>query len=118
MKKLTGRLRRQKVLRKKIIGTSKKPRLCISKSAKNFYAQLIDDMKGITIIALSTQGKELKGKVAKGGNVKAAILLGEELAKKAINKGVGKVVFDRAGYLYHGRIKAFADAARKNGLIF
>ena len=118
MKKLTGRLRRQKVLRKKIIGTSEKPRLCISRSTQNLYAQLIDDMKGITIIALSTHGKELKGKVTKGGNIKAAILLGEELAKKATNKGVGKVVFDRAGYLYHGRIKAFADAARKNGLIF
>ena len=117
MKKLTGRLRRQKVLRKKIMGTAERPRLCVSRSDMNLYAQLIDDIKGCTLLALSTSNGAVKGKV-KGGNVKAAEFLGAEFAKTAKEKGYSKIVFDRAGYLYHGRIRAFADAARKNGLDF
>ena len=118
MKKLRGRKRRQKILRKKIVGTVEKPRLCISRSDENLYAQLIDDIKSHTIMSLSTSGKDMKKKTQKGGSVKSAVVLGEEFAKLAKGKGFNKVVFDRAGYLYHGRIKAFADAARKNGLVF
>lgn len=118
MKKLKGRKRRHRILRKKLIGTSEKPRLCVFRGSKNFYAQLIDDIKGCTLFSLSTLSKSVKNKIGYGGNVKAATLLGEAFAKNAKDKGFGKIVFDRAGYLYHGRLKAFADAARKNGLIF
>ncbi len=118
MKKVTGRKRRQKLLRKKIHGTKEKPRLCISRSHKNLYAQLVDDAEGRTVFALSTGSKSTGSKPAYGGNVKAAEALGEEFAKNAKSKGFAKVVFDRAGYKYHGRLKAFADAARKNGLVF
>ena len=118
MSRLKGRIKRHKVIRKKVIGTKDKPRLCVFRSSKNFYAQLIDDMKGAILFSLSTNGKDLKSKVGYGGNVKAAKFLGEEFAKKAKEKGFSKVVFDRAGYLYHGRIKEFAETARKNGLVF
>ena len=84
----------------------------------NLSCQLIDDIKGNTLCSLSTNAPGLKNKIAYGGNIKAAARLGEEFAKKVVEKGFAKVAFDRAGYLYHGRIKAFADAARKNGLIF
>ena len=118
MRKVKGRQRRHKILRKKIIGTSERPRLCIYRSNKNLSVQLVDDIKGKTIYSLSTNGKTLKQKVGYGGNVKAAQILGEEFAKQVAAKGVSKVTFDRAGYLFHGRLKAFAEAARKNGLVF
>jgi len=118
MRKVTGRKRRHKVLRKKIIGTQDRPRLCFSRSNKNIYAQLIDDMQGRTLLALSTSSRGLKNKVGSGGNLKAAEVFGEEFGKRAIEKGYTKVVFDRSGYLYHGRVKVFADAARKGGLVF
>lgn len=118
MRKLTGRARRHRILRKKVIGTGQKPRLCVKRSNKNLYAQLVDDMKGRSLFSLSTNMPDLKKKIAYGGNVEAARLLGEEFAKKAKGKGFNKIIFDRAGYLYHGRVKAFAEAARKNGLVF
>lgn len=118
MKKLKGRERRHKIIRKKIIGTKERPRLCVTKSHKNIYGQLVDDMTGRTVFSLSTNARVLKTKIAYGGNVKAAALLGEEFAKKAKEKGFAKVRFDRAGYPYHGRVKAFAEEARKNGLVF
>ncbi len=118
MKKVKGRIRRHKILRKKIMGTSAKPRLCVFRSGKNLYAQLIDDIKGHTLFSASTNGKTIKNKVRYGGNVKAAAILGEEFAKGAQEKGFAKITFDRAGYLFHGRVKAFAESARKNGLIF
>jgi len=118
MRKLTGRKRRHKSIRKKIFGTPDKPRLCVTRSNKNFSAHLIDDVKGHTVFSLSTRAQSLKGGVAYGGNVKAASYLGEEFAKKAKDKGFSKVAFDRAGYLFHGRVRAFADSARKNGLVF
>jgi large subunit ribosomal protein L18 len=117
MRKVKGRKRRHKVLRKKIIGTAERPRLSVTKSNKNFYGQLIDDMKGRTLFSLSTNASELK-KAGYGGNVKAAARLGEEFGKKAKKGGFSKITFDRAGHLYHGRVKAFAEAARKSGLIF
>ncbi len=81
-------------------------------------ALLVDDIKGHTLFSLTTGGAELKKKMGYGGNVKAAIILGENFAKKAREKGFEKIVFDRAGYRYHGRVKAFAEAVRKNGIIF
>jgi len=118
MKKIRGRIRRHKILRKRIVGTKDKPRLCVFRSGKNLYAQLIDDMKGHTLFSFSTNMSGLKNKIAYGGNVKAAASLGEAFAKQAKEKGFNKIVFDRAGYLYHGRVKAFAEGARKNGLVF
>jgi len=118
MKKLKGRQKRHKVIRKKVIGTAKKPRLCIFRSNKNLYAQLIDDMKSQTLFSLSTSSAQLKNKSSYGGNVKAASALAEEFAKKAKEKGFERIVFDRAGYLYHGRVKVFAEVVRKNGLVF
>lgn len=118
MKKLKGRIRRHKVIRKKIKGTKDKLRLCIFRSSKNLYAQLVDDIKGHTMFSLSTSARGLKERIAYGGNVKAARSLGEEFARQAKEKGFGRVIFDRAGYRYHGRVKAFAEAVKKNGLIF
>lgn len=118
MKKLSPRKRRHRIIRKKILGTKEKPRLCVTRSARNLYAQLIDDMEGRTIFSLSTAAADFRKKMAYGGNRKAAGALGKEMAEQAVSKGVSRVVFDRAGYLFHGRIKEFADAARKNGLVF
>ena len=108
-----GRIRRHERLRKKITGTLERPRLAIYKSHKGIYAQLIDDMEGKTLLSLSTMN--LPGG---GGNIKAAIALGDEFAKRAVVKDIKKVTFDRGGYLYHGSVKAFADAVRKAGLDF
>lgn len=112
-----ARLKRHKRIRKKIAGTKEKPRLSVYRSLKNIYAQLIDDENHTTILTISTQQKELKEKV-KANNINAAALLGELVAKGAKDKGIESVVFDRGGYLYHGRIKAVAEAARKGGLKF
>jgi large subunit ribosomal protein L18 len=111
------RKRRQLRVRKKIFGTPERPRLCIYRSLKHFYAQAIDDTTGQTLCALSTLSKELKAPENKG-NTKAAEILGEAFAKLALQKGIKKVVFDRRHYKFHGRVKAFADAARKGGLVF
>jgi len=118
MRKVKGRERRHKILRKRIKGTVQKPRLCVFRSGKNLYAQLIDDIKGHTLFSLSTNASGLKNRVNYGGSVKAATILAEEFAKKAKEKGFSKIVFDRAGYRYHGRIKAFAETTKKNGLFF
>jgi large subunit ribosomal protein L18 len=113
-----ARLKRHLRVRKKIEGTTARPRLNIFRSAKHMYAQLIDDVKGVTIVAASTQDKELKSDDGNGGNVDAARKVGELIAKRAKEQGVEKVVFDRGGYLYHGRVQALADAAREAGLEF
>lgn len=118
MTHISGRQRRHLHIRKTIVGTEEKPRLSVNKSVKNINAQLIDDLKGHTLFSLSTRAKEVKAKVPHGGNVKGAVAFGEVFAEEAAKKGFSKVVFDRAGYLYHGRIKAFADACRKKGLAF
>lgn len=112
-----ARLKRHLRVRKKIEGTTARPRLSIYRSAKHMYAQIIDDVKGVTIVAASTQDKDLKD-VANGGNVEAAKQVGALIAKRAKDSGIDKVVFDRGGYLYHGRIQALADAAREAGLEF
>lgn len=110
--------RRHFHIRKTIVGAAQKPRLNIHKSLKNLTAQLVDDLKGVTLLGMSTQSEVFKAKGVSGGSVKGAVVFGEVFTEEAIKKGISKVVFDRGGYLYHGRIKAFADACRKKGLIF
>ena len=117
--KLEGRDRRHKIIRKKIVGTQERPRLSVRRSLNHMYAQIIDDAAGKTLVALSTLSHEVKEKVEKDcGNVKGAAFLGLAIAEACKKSGVTKVVFDRAGYLYHGRVKALAEAARKGGLQF
>jgi large subunit ribosomal protein L18 len=104
-------------IRKKVLGTSERPRLNVYRSLNNIYVQVIDDLKGETIVAASTVvGK--KGERVAGGNVGAAKNIGKKIAEMAKAKGITKVVFDRGGYIYHGRVKALADAAREAGLQF
>ncbi len=109
------RQRRHQRIRKKIFGTPQRPRLCVYKSLKHLHAQVIDDTVGQTLVAASTIEKDLN---LKGGTVKSAEILGKILAERALAKGITTVVFDRAGYPYHGVIKAFAEASRKAGLKF
>lgn len=117
--KIEGREKRHKRIRKKIVGTKERPRLSIRRSINHLYAQIIDDTAAKTLISLSTLSPDLRSKLAKStGNVQGASLLGAVLAEKCKKEGIEKVVFDRAGYLYHGRVKALADAARKGGLSF
>ena len=108
------RLERHKRVREKVFGTHDIPRVCVFKSNTNIYAQIINDEEGITLVSASSL--ELKGK--NGSNVEASKLVGENLAKKALKAGIKKVVFDRGGYLYHGRVKALAEALRDGGLEF
>ena len=104
-------------IRKKVIGTAERPRLNVYRSLNHIYAQVIDDLKGVTVVAASSaQGK--KGERVTGGNVAAAKTVGKKIAELAKQKGITKVVFDRGGYIYHGRVKALADAAREAGLKF
>jgi large subunit ribosomal protein L18 len=104
-------------IRKKVLGTAERPRLNVYRSLNHIYVQLIDDHKGATLVSASTaEGK--KGERATGGNVASAKAMGKTIAERAKAKGIVKVVFDRGGYLYHGRIKALADAAREGGLQF
>lgn len=110
--------RRHQRIRKVILGTKEKPRLCVYKSNKHFYAQIIDDIKACTILACSTLDSELKKELKKTWNVEAARKIGETIAKGALEKGVKRVVLDRGGGMYHGKVLAFSDAARQAGLEF
>jgi large subunit ribosomal protein L18 len=112
------RAARHERIRKVVFGTSERMRLCVHRSLNNLSAQIIDDTTGKVLFGLTTLNKELRPRIKSGGNIEAAAALGEAVAVKARSKGVTKVCFDRGGYLYHGRIKAFADAARKGGLEF
>ncbi|HAH86738.1 MAG: 50S ribosomal protein L18 [Armatimonadota bacterium] len=112
------RLGRHKRVRKKIGGDALSPRLNVYRSLNNIYAQLINDDLGQTIVAASTLDKEISGTIKNGGNIDAAKAVGALVAKRALEKGIKKVVFDRGGYKYHGRIKALADGARECGLEF
>ena len=111
-------LRRRRHVRGKIVGTSERPRLTVFRSSKHIYAQLINDLEGVTLAAASSRGKEAKTAQPYGGNIKAAVTVGQKIAEAAKAKGIAKVAFDRGHYRYHGRIKALADAARKSGLQF
>ena len=106
---------RHERVRSKIFGTSEIPRLCVYRSNTNIYAQIIDDEKGITLVSANSLDKELK---LKNNNIEAATKVGASLAKKAKKAGIECVVFDRGGYMYHGKVKALAEAARENGLKF
>ena len=110
------RVVRHERIRNKISGTSLVPRLCVFRSNTGIYAQIIDDETKNTLVAASSLDKDLK--IANGSNIEAAKMVGEAIAKKAVAKSITKVVFDRGGYLYHGRVKALAEAARENGLEF
>jgi large subunit ribosomal protein L18 len=115
--KNTTRQRVHDRIRKKLLGTSERPRLNVYRSLNHIYVQVVDDLNGQTLVAASTaEGK--KGERRTGGNVAAAKAIGKTIAERAKAKGIEKVVFDRGGYLYHGRIKAVADAAREGGLKF
>ncbi|MGA8025753.1 MAG: 50S ribosomal protein L18 [Bryobacteraceae bacterium] len=109
------RLRIHKRIRSRVAGTPERPRLAVFRSVNHIYAQLIDDQQGHTVVAAGSNEKDLRGK---GGNVNGAKLIGKTVAERAKQKGITKVVFDRGGYLYHGRVKALADAAREAGLEF
>ena len=114
--KLKSRLRRKKHIRKNIFGSSARPRLSVFRSTKHMYAQIIDDSTGSTLVAASTLSKEFGENY--GGNKDAAKKVGELIAERAKEKGIETVIFDRNGFLFHGRIKALADSARENGLKF
>ena len=111
------RMRVHDRIRKKMMGTAERPRLSVYRSVKHIYVQLIDDLKGVTVVAASSTEGE-KGKKTTGGNLASAKDIGKRVAERAKEKGISKVVFDRGGYLYHGRVKALADAARAAGLKF
>lgn len=108
------RERRHLRVREKVSGTAARPRLCVFRSNKHIEAQIIDDVKGVTLVSSSS----VSLKLSNGGNCEAATTVGADLAKKAVAKGIEEVVFDRAGYIYHGRVAALAEAARENGLKF
>ena len=116
--KNANRLQRHKRVRRKITGTTQRPRLCVFRSSNNIYAQIIDDANRVTLTAASSLDAEVKGAVNHGGNKEAAKMVGEMIAKRAIEKGITEVVFDRGGYLYHGRVQVLAEAAREAGLKF
>ena len=117
--KRLARLRRKKRVRKKVFGTPERPRLSVYRSLKHIYVQVIDDTKGITLVAASTLDPALREQL-KGikGKIEAARLVGKLVAERALEKGIKKVVFDRGGFKYHGRVKALADGAREAGLEF
>jgi len=114
----SNRKKRHRRVRKKVFGTPERPRLNIYRSAKNIYAQIIDDTKGVTLASASSLEKEVAEKVSYTGNKEAARLVGKLIGEKAKEKGINTVVFDRGGYLYHGRVKELAEGARESGLEF
>lgn len=112
------RIKKHLRVRRKISGTMERPRMAVYRSLKHIYAQIINDSTGTTLVAASTLDPALKDKVSNGGNIEAAKLVGELIAKKALEKGITSVVFDRGGSIYHGRVAALAEAAREAGLVF
>ena len=112
------RLKRHQRLRNYLIGTPDKPRLCVFRSNKNIFCQIIDDVNHKTLASASTSDKELKAEIAYGGNKDAAKKVGEAIARRALDKGISEVAFDRGGFLYHGRVKELAEGAREGGLKF
>ena len=117
-KRETGLARRHRRVRGKISGTAARPRMCVTRFNNNVYVQNIDDVEGKTLLGVSTLGPDFKATGKKGGTVEGATALGEIVGKKAVEAGITEIVFDRGGHLYHGRVKAIADAAREAGLKF
>jgi len=116
----TGRIRRRKRVRKKIVGGAERPRLSVFRSLKHTYAQIIDDIQGVTLVSASTLSDEVKKELGNGGHTKTdeSKAVGKVLAQRALDRGIKRISFDRGGYLYHGRVRALADAARESGLEF
>lgn len=114
----TPRAKRHRRIRRTVSGTPERPRLCVFRSLQHLYAQVIDDMAGKTLFAVSTLDERMVKQINRGGHIKAAEMLGKLVAEEAKGKGITRVVFDRGGYLYHGRVRALADAARAHGLEF
>ncbi|MBS3942944.1 MAG: 50S ribosomal protein L18 [Dethiobacter sp.] len=112
------RKRRHRRVRRKVSGTAARPRLNVFRSSRHIYAQIIDDQNGRTVVAASSLDSGLKEETAQGATREAAKKVGAALARRALDKGVREVVFDRGGYIFHGRVKALADGAREQGLIF
>jgi large subunit ribosomal protein L18 len=114
-----ARLKRKSRVRKNVKGTPGRPRLSVFKSAKHIYAQIIDDSQAVTLIDASSLSKDIQEQIqGKGGNKEGAVIVGQAIAERALKKGIKRVVFDRNGFLYHGRVKALADSAREKGLQF
>lgn len=121
LKKTDRRWRRgllKRRIRRKVVGTAGRPRLSVHRTLKHFYAQAVDDDRGVILCTASTMDAEVKGKAKQGGNIAAATLVGEILGARLKDQGVTTVVFDRGGRLYHGRVRAAADAVRKQGIVF
>lgn len=116
--KLRKRTRRHLRIRRKVVGTSDRPRLSVYRSLKHIYCQIINDIEGKTLASASTQSADIRSQIQYGGNAKAAEIVGKKIAEEALNKGISKVVFDKGGYKYQGRIKALAESARKHNLSF
>ena len=116
--KTQARLKRKKRIRKKVVGTENQPRLCVFRSAKHIYAQVIDDSRGHTLIAASSAEKTVRENPEAKNKLTTANMVGKIIGQRALQKGVDKVVFDRNGFLYHGRVKAVSDGAREAGLKF
>lgn len=112
------RVARHERVRKDLFGTPERPRLCVYRSNANIFAQVVDDVNGKTLVAASSLEKEIKAQAPYGGNKEASKIVGEVVAKRALEKGINTVCFDRGGYLYHGRVKELADGARAAGLNF
>ena len=117
-KKYRSRIQRKSRIRKKILGTGERPRMSVYRSLNHCYVQIIDDTTGRTLLGMSTLSKDLKEALTKTGNIDAAKQLGQKVAERAKDMNISKVVFDRNGFLYHGRVKALADGAREKGLQF
>ena len=117
--KTEARIKRRKRVRKKVRGTPERPRLMVFRSSRNIYAQIIDDTISKTLVDASSMSRDIKPQITgKAGNREGASMIGKYIAERALKKGIKKVVFDRNGFLYHGRVKALSDAARENGLEF
>lgn len=111
-------MRRKYHVRKRVFGTPDRPRLSVKRSSRHIYAQIIDDVAGVTLVSASTMNKDFRNRLQQTGNKKAAEVVGEAIAKQTIGVGIKCVCFDRGCYKYHGRVKALADGARKAGLVF
>lgn len=121
VRKLSREAHRRRIhlrMRKKIVGTPERPRLCVHRSSRHIRVQVVDDLTGKTLVAASSLDKEVREIIKGGGNVAASKVVGKVVAQRALGKGLDKVVFDRGGYQYHGRVQALADAAREAGLKF
>ena len=116
--KKIARLKRKKSIRRRLAGTQQRPRLCVFRSASHIYAQVIDDVKGHTVVAASSTEKVAKDRGAFKNKIEQAVFIGELIGQRAVEKGIKQVVFDRNGFLYHGRVKAVSEGARKAGLDF